>query len=116
MSPNHIWEETFSKEIQSALNARKSGNEGKARVCARRAAGIVVGEYLSRSDKNFVEQGAYDNLKYFLSLPDISPHLKETISYFIVRVNENHELPFEVDLIEEACIIKEYLVHNEKED
>ena len=116
MSPHHTWEETFSKEIQSALNARKSGNEGKARVCARRAAGIVVGEYLSRSDKNFVDQGAYDNLKYLLARPDIAPQLKETISFFIVKVNENHELPIDVDLIEEACFIKENLVHSDKEE
>ncbi len=26
----------------------QTGNEGMARVCARRAAGIIIGEYLNR--------------------------------------------------------------------
>ena len=106
MTQKQGWEELFSKEIQQAEDARLSGNEGKARVCARRAAGIVVGEYLFRSDDDFVDHGAYDNLRYFIALPDISPRLKEIASFFVLRVDVNHELPVDVDLIEEALKLK----------
>jgi len=100
------WEEIFSKEIRQAEDSRLSGNEGRARVCARRAAGIVVGEYLFRSDDEFVGHGAYDNLRYFIALPDISPRLKDIASNFVLRVDVNHKLPVDVDLIEEALKLK----------
>ena len=103
------WEEIFSTELQQAEDARQSGNEGRARVCARRAAGIAVAEFLSRTDHNFEDRGAYENLKYFITLPDISYELKETVTYFIIRVDENYQLPIDVDLIEEAQTIKKHL-------
>ena len=35
-------------EFERAASARRKGNEGQARVCARRAAGIAIREYLIR--------------------------------------------------------------------
>lgn len=107
MTQKQVWEDTFTGEIQQAKNARLSGNEGRARVCARRAAGIVIGEYLSRIDGDFIDHGAYDNLRYFITLPDVSSRLKKIVSYFVLRVDENHELPVDIDLIQEAIKIKE---------
>ena len=46
MSEKPAWEAFYKAEMQNAEAARRSGNEGKARVCARRAAGAVIGEYL----------------------------------------------------------------------
>lgn len=106
MTQTQGWKELYSKEIQQAEDAQLSGNEGRARVCARRAAGIVIGEYLSRIDGDFIDHGAYDNLRYFITLPDVSPRLKEIVSYFVLRVDVNHELPIDVDLIEEALKLK----------
>lgn len=39
--------ELIEKEFSTAAEARRIGNEGKARVCARRAAGHAVEWYLS---------------------------------------------------------------------
>ena len=39
------WKEKLQKEFERAQIARASGNEGQARVCARRAAGIAIREY-----------------------------------------------------------------------
>ena len=108
-------ENSFYREIQLAVNARRSGSEGRARVCARRAAGIVVGKYLSRIDENFSDRGVYDNLRYFISLSQISPEYKETASYFVLRVDEKHNLPIDVDLIKEALKLKENLNCSDKD-
>jgi hypothetical protein len=40
--------EQIEKEFELAERARANGNEGRARVCARRAAGIAAREYLTR--------------------------------------------------------------------
>lgn len=106
MTQKQGWEELYSKEIQQAEIARLAGNEGRARVCSRRAAAIVIGEYLSQIDGDFMDHGAYDNLRYFIALPDVSPRLKKIVSYFVLRVDVNHELPVDVDLIEEALKLK----------
>ncbi len=46
-----------------ALAARGRGNEGQARVCARRAAGVAVREYFLRLGIPIVNPGAYDLLQ-----------------------------------------------------
>ena len=46
------WEARFQSELHQAEMARALGNEGKARVCARRAAGIA-GHFLERVETNF---------------------------------------------------------------
>ena len=47
-----------NQELEMARSSRCSGNEGRARVCARRAAGHVVGEYLTRNDIDLETESA----------------------------------------------------------
>jgi len=42
------WKDKLEIEFERAETARSSGNEGQARVCARRAAGIAIREYYAR--------------------------------------------------------------------
>ena len=49
----------YDQEINRAEKARQDGNEGMARVCARRAAGIVVGEYLLPTSFWITTQGLF---------------------------------------------------------
>lgn len=100
------WEKKFYEEIHQAEQAREAGNEGRARVCARRAAGIVVGEYLSTIEQNFFDLGAYDNLKFFILNAQVSPETITTAEYFILKVDTDHNLPVDVDLVEEAIKLK----------
>ncbi len=92
----------FEGEIQRALEARASGNEGKARVCARRAAGIAAGEYLARhhipSDASAIER--FETIQ---NLPGISPRIKEIIGHLLLRVDQDHQLDPSIDLIADAC-------------
>ena len=41
------WQEKLNLEFQRAEDARAKNNEGQARVCARRAAGIAIREYFN---------------------------------------------------------------------
>lgn len=96
------WDTQFNNEIQLALDARASGNEGKARVCARRAASIVAGRYLSLQGIQTLGMSSYEILKLLNSLPDTSDSIRKTTGHLILRVDKDFNLPTEVDLISDA--------------
>ncbi|MFT3895039.1 MAG: hypothetical protein QM730_25720 [Anaerolineales bacterium] len=56
-------QEQIQKEFEKADQARSKGNEGQARVCARRAAGIAIREYLNRKGIRPKSPSAVDLLK-----------------------------------------------------
>ena len=96
------WQSEILSELERALQARERGNEGQARVCARRAAGIAVREYLSRRGIRPPSTSAYDLLQLIQADPDIPVDLKQIADHLTVRVTEDFKLPIDVDLIAEA--------------
>lgn len=110
MKENTGWEINFENELKAADEARRLGNEGRARVCARRALGIVIGEYLLRSGVEPQGASAYDRVKNLLLQPDLPPEIGEAVEHFLLRVTPAHQLPLEADLIAEARWLKEQLL------
>ncbi len=100
----------YDKEIRHAISARTQGNEGMARVCARRAAGIVIAEYLSRRGYKNINPSAFARLKLFNTLPDIDERVRIVASHFILKVSYNRNLPGNIDLINEAMWMKKTLL------
>lgn len=96
------WINQYSKELDQAEAARKAGNEGMARVCARRAIGIIIGEYLLRQEHALPTPSAYDRLRALVHLPYVTKQVKEVASHFLQRVNPDYKLPVDTDLIAEA--------------
>ena len=88
-------------EIERAEAARTRGNEGQARVCARRAAGIAAREYLTRRGEKIRTPSAYDLLKILAEEQSLSGELRQSARYLTLRVNEEFKLPVNVDLIAE---------------
>ena len=89
-------------EIDRAEAARARGNEGQARVCARRAAGIAAREYLARRGEKIRTPNTYDLLKILVEEQSLSGELRQSAHYLTLRVNEEFKLPVNVDLIAEA--------------
>ena len=89
-------------EFDRAVQARARGNEGQARVCARRAAGIAIREYLTRQAIRPPSTSAYDLLNLIKEDARLSPDLKRIADHLTLRVNEEFKLPVNVDLIAEA--------------
>jgi hypothetical protein len=104
------WRERFDQELRQAEAARKKGNEGMARVCTRRAAGIVVGEYFRRKDIKQNGSSAYDHLKQLREVPGIPESARTTADKFLQRVNFDHNLPGDIDLITEARLLAQELL------
>jgi len=102
------------KEIESELKqaeiARSQNNEGRARVCARRAAGIAIREYLTRKGLKPTTKSAYNLLDNFKEDPNLTHDVKMIADHLTLRVTEEFKLPVNVDLIEEArTLCKELL-------
>ena len=102
MVENPPWKNRFTEEIQRAENARNAGNEGMARVCARRAAGVVAGEYLRIQGIPLSDPSAYVRLKVLQHLPQTPAPVKDIVDHFLIRINPDHNLPVQADLIAEA--------------
>ncbi|HEX9839402.1 MAG TPA: hypothetical protein VGA72_08655 [Anaerolineales bacterium] len=89
-------------EFERAERARARGNEGQARVCARRAAGIAAREYFTRRGEIIRTPSAYDLLNMLAEEQSLSAELRQSARYLTRRVNEEFKLPVNVDLIAEA--------------
>lgn len=89
-------------ELSKAAQARQAGFEGRARVCARRAAGAAVREFLLSRGVPLPGQSAYDLLIYLQEAPDIPAHLRQAARRLTTQVSGDFSLPIEADLIEEA--------------
>lgn len=96
------WQAEIDAEFEKAEQARARENEGQARVCARRAAGIAVREYLTRQGIRPHSTSAYDLLNLLKDDPHLSPELKVIAAHLTLRVNEEFKLPINADLIAEA--------------
>ena len=100
MESNSNWKDLAKEEIIRAERARHEGNEGKARVCARRAVGHILGEFLLRCDLPGFPNSAYGRIQLVASLPDIPAHVREMGQLFLVRITNDHRLPVDTDLID----------------
>jgi hypothetical protein len=106
------WKLDYQYEIDHALLARSAGNEGKARVCARRAAGIIIGEYLGRKGFTELTHSSYDRIARFNDLPDLDQKFKEIANHFLLKVNSDHKLPLDADLIREVMWLEKNLLND----
>jgi len=96
------WQAKLQAEFEHAEQARAKGNEGQARVCARRAAGVAIREYLARNGIIPPSTSAVDLLNLLKDDPLLSSDLKLIIDHLTLRVTEEFKLPVEADLIAEA--------------
>jgi len=96
------WLNQIEDELEHAEQARARGNEGRARVCARRAAGIAVRQYLTRRGRVLRTPSAYDLLNLLVEDETLGDDLRQAARHLTVRVNEDFKLPVDVDLIAEA--------------
>ena len=99
------WQEKLQKEFDLAEKARASNNEGQARVCARRAAGIAIREYLVRKGMRPLSTSSYDLLNLLKDDPLLASDLKLIADHLTLRVTEEFRLPMDVDLVAEARVL-----------
>ena len=106
------WQTQIEAEFEKAEAARARRNEGQARVCARRAAGIAVREYLQRRGTRPPSVSAYDLLNMVKGDPGLAsrPDLRQIADHLTLRVTEEFKLPVNADLVAEARTFCEELL------
>lgn len=93
------------EEMLLAKQSRAEGNEGRARVCARRAAGTAAGLYLVERGVGSSHDNAVQSLLKLSELESLPERVQTAAGWLVERVDENSNLPPEVDLIQEAGIV-----------
>ena len=104
------WQAQIESEFEKAEQARAGGKEGQARVCARRAAGIAVREYLTRQGISPRSVSAYDLLNDIKADSGLPSNLRAIADHLTLRVTEEFKLPVDADLIAEARTFCESLL------
>jgi hypothetical protein len=104
------WRERFEKELDRAQQARGRGNEGQARVCARRAAGIAAAEYFRRRGHTPTSGSAIDVLSQLALEPSLSAESASLLAHLLQKVDTEFKLPAGVDLIAEARLLRQQLI------
>ncbi len=102
----------IEQELFCAENARLTGNEGKARVCARRAAGIAVRAYFRAIGIAFSDPSAFALLNRFMQMESTPKHMKEITSRLLIRVNPDYSIPAKIDLLEDARQLTAWVSEN----
>lgn len=97
------------KELDRAYQARVNGNEGMARVLARRAAGLALRNYL-QGKKSTIPTLSLNATLHDESIRQLLPHeILAALDRLCTRVNTRYQLPFEEDLLVDTRMIIETL-------
>jgi len=108
--------EKIKKELVLARTSDNQGNQGRARVCARRAAGWAVQEYLVQQGEPVSSPSTFDHLKYLAQKEGLAPRIYQALHRLTIKLEKDSlddeaYYPIEgVDLIEEAHWLAEELL------
>lgn len=105
----HYWEERIEIELEAGQKAWSEKNDGKARACARRAAGIAIKEYLiRRHNAPAASHSALDRLRD-VSLDHRHPeHIRKAAGRLVTNINDRLSPEFTLHPINDAKILISY--------
>ncbi len=103
-------------ELATAQRARANGNEGMARVCARRIAGWAIQEHLRLRGVDLNTPSVLDYIRHFQLQAENSADMQSVLAH-MVRPKQRDSLEEDsywplagVDLVQEACWLAEELL------
>ncbi len=97
------WRTWAQRELAAAYQDRAAGKEGRARVRARRIAGVIAEEYLRRQGQTHTfGQNALRILEMLWRRPELSGRARLLLTHFLMRVDTNFQLPPGVDLLQDV--------------
>ncbi len=105
--PMPSWIEEVEKELRSAREALKQGNEGRARTAARRAAGIAL-QKLSEAQGESTSGDFISLLRAFSRAPGLPAPVADAAGRLAARIGNDFTSP-SLDPIADATAIIEYV-------
>jgi len=108
MKPIEELRAEIQAELADAFRFREMGNEGRARVCARRAAGWAVGWYVEANGLAEAHSNALEHLRWFTNHLHADARLREAAARLTTKLKPDGRLPFEQDLLDDARSIIDF--------
>jgi hypothetical protein len=105
----------IEQELGAAKVAWKDGNEGKARVCARRAVALVTEAWLAGLPHPLWRGDAMEHLRQIQRHVSLPLPIREAAERLSTAVPRRQAAPFTTDPLADARVIIEYLAANTKE-
>lgn len=99
----------IKKELTNAQNALSVGNDGKARVCARRAAGQAISWYLKKFPEKKCGNDAVTQLRFITNDTSFSQEVRDAAVRLTTKISERFTYPFSTDPIEDARLVINYI-------
>ena len=102
----------IDRELAAAQAALQSGNDGKARVCARRAVGIAAEAWLEQQSDRQWRGDAMEYLRQIQQEASFPLPIRQAAERLITPVPRQHEAPFTADPIGDARVIIAHLTES----
>ena len=103
------------EELLLAKQSREEGKEGRARVCARRAAGAAAQGYNLQVGYDDRAGNVLESLQAMKQTVNLPERVEKAIDCLLLKVDPDYNLPLDVDLITEAEIVIQFLVSGEQD-
>jgi len=97
----------IQQELAAARQARQAGNPGRARVCARRAAGLAIRAWYQAREGPGWGGDAMKQLKRLAADPAAVTPARAAAQRLLTKVDFDHKLPFDEDPLDDARVIIE---------
>ena len=98
----------IENELQRARAAQQNGKAGRARVCARRAAGMAIREFYRKREGAGWGGDAMKQLQHLQADESVPEEIRQAAERLTTKVDENHQLPFANDPVEDAELIVKF--------
>lgn len=95
--------ERIRRELHWTREAQEAGNEGRARVCARRAAGLAIRQYFLEAHGTGYAPDALRALRRAADDDTLPAHVRHAVARLIAR--ENDPTPRTTDPLQDAHVI-----------
>ena len=105
MPTREYYLEQIGKELVAARDALNIGNDGKARVCARRAAGQAITWFISRNIRQGWGADAMNQLLHLIDDLSFPQEVRDAAVRLTTKISERFTYPFTTSPIEDARLI-----------
>lgn len=101
--------ELIEKEFTDAQEARQQGNEGRARVCARRCAGFAVSWLCHSRGRDVRDTDSLNLLKNIAADESIPAEVREASERLTAKIRPDFTYAFSTNPVGDARIIVDYV-------
>ena len=102
----------IARELEAALTSLRIGNEGRARVCARRAAGIAIDYWLPRHPGHAWGLDAMSRLRHVQADEQFPHEVRQAALRLTARITERFTSAFSTSPLEDCRVLTDYFLED----